>query len=146
MVVDVDFWMVREEHVGAGPILRQMSEPLRLANFAAIRRKANIYRRSLVKDFVLTQRGGNSNLQGWASVNGFSSFMQPYWHIYNVEDARPMVRVRLHTGPNEGDRRSRAITTKKCGEVQGRQVERNEERNLRACYLCEAVQGQHGIY
>ena len=25
-------------------------------------------------------------------------------------------------------------------------VERIEERNLRACYLCEAVQGQHGVY
>ena len=111
------FLEVREEHVGAGPIFRQLSEPLRLANFAAIRRKANIYRRSLVKEFVLTQLSGNSNLQGWASVNGFSSFMQPYWYIYDVEDARPVVRARLHTGPNEGDRRSRAITTKKCGEV-----------------------------
>ena len=74
------------------------------------------------------------------------SFIQPYWHIYDVEDARPVVRARLHTGPNEVDRRSRAITTKKCGEVQGRRVERIEERNLRACYLCEAIQGQHGVY
>ena len=78
LVVEVDFWMVSKEHVGAGPILRQLSEPLRFANFAATRRKANFYRRSLVKEFVLTQRSGKSNLQGWASVNGFSSFMQPY--------------------------------------------------------------------
>jgi hypothetical protein len=42
-VVDVDYWLVCKEHVVEGPILLQMSEPLRLANFAAIRRKANIY-------------------------------------------------------------------------------------------------------
>ena len=88
VVVDVDFWLVSVKHVGAGPILRQLSEPLRLANFAAIRRKANIYRQSLVKKYVLTQRDGDSNMQGWASINGFSSVMQPYWHIYDVEHAR----------------------------------------------------------
>ena len=27
MVVDVDFWLVSVKHVGAGPILRQLSEP-----------------------------------------------------------------------------------------------------------------------
>ena len=63
-VLDVDFWMVCEKHVGACPILRQLSEPLRLANFAAIRRKANIYRQSLVKEFVLTQRNSDYNMQG----------------------------------------------------------------------------------
>ena len=63
VVVDVDFWLVREKHVGAGPILRQLSEPLRLANFAAIRRKANIYRQALVKEYVLTQRDSNSNMR-----------------------------------------------------------------------------------
>ena len=36
--------------------------------------------------------------------------------------------------------------TMKCGGVPGRRVERIDERNLRACYLCEAVQGQQGIY
>ena len=146
LIVDVDFWMVCKEQVGVGPILRQMSEPLRLANFAAIRRKANIYRRSLVREFVMNQRDDKSNLQGWASVNGFSSFMPPYWYIHNVEDARRMVRVRLHVGPNEGDRRSRAVTTKDCGETKGRRVPRIEERNLRACYLCGAIQGQHGVF
>ena len=34
----------------------------------------------------------------------------------------------------------------KCGGVPGRRVERIEERNLRACYMSEAVQGQHGVY
>ena len=105
-----------------------------------------MYRQSLVKKYVLTQRNGNSNMQGWASINGFSSVMQPYWHVYDVEHARRMARVRLQTGPNEGDQRSRAITTMKCGGVPGRRVERIEERILRACYLCEAVQGQHGVY
>ena len=53
-----------------------------------IRRKANIHRQSLVKEFVLTQRDSDSNMQGWASINGVSSVMQPYWHIYDVEHAR----------------------------------------------------------
>ena len=146
VVEEVDFWVVRKEHVGEGPILLQLSEPLRLANFAAIRRLANIYRRSLVKVFVLAQSGGDSNLQGWAAVNGFSSFMPSYWHLHNVKDARLFGRARLHTGPNEGDRRTRAITTKDCGEVRGRRVDRIERRNLRACYLCEEVQGQPGVF
>ena len=48
---------------------------------------------------------------------------------------------------NEGDQRGRAIMTTKCGGVPGGRVERIDERNLRACYLCEAVrQGQHGVY
>ena len=145
MVMDVDFWMVREKHV-AGPILRQLSEPLRLANFAAIRRKANIYRQPLVKEFVLTQRDSDSNMQGWASVNGFSSVMQPYWHIYDVEHARRTARARLQTGANEGDQRGRTIMTMKCDGVPGRRMARIDARNLRACYLCEAVQGQHGVY
>ena len=68
-VVDVDFWMVRKEHVGEGPILRHMSEPLRFANFVAIRRKANICRRALVKEFVVKQRKGNSNL--WVGVHNW---------------------------------------------------------------------------
>ena len=36
--------------------------------------------------------------------------------------------------------------TKQCGEIQGRRIDRIDERNRRACYLCEAVQGQHGIF
>ena len=36
--------------------------------------------------------------------------------------------------------------TKQCGEVQGRRIDRIDERNRRACYLCESVQGQHGIF
>ena len=69
-----------------------------------------MYRQSLVKKYVLTQRDGDSNMQGWASVNGFSSVMQPYRHIYDVEHARWMVRVCLQTGPNVGDQRCRAFS------------------------------------
>ena len=64
-VVDVDYWLVREEHVGKGPILSQKLEPLRLANFAAIRRKANLRRRKLIRVFVVEQQlHGNSNPKG----------------------------------------------------------------------------------
>ena len=94
----------------------------------------------------MTQRDSNSNMQGWASISGFSSVMQPYWHIYDVEHARREARIRLQTGPNEVDQRGRAIMTRKCGGLPGMRAERIEERNLRACYLCEAVQGQHGVY
>jgi len=145
-VIDKDFWMVRKEHVGEGPILRQLSERLRLANFAALRRKANICRRALVKEFVLKQIASNSNLRGWASITGYSSFMQSYWHISNVKDARSMLRIRLHVACNEEAQRRRPIMTKQCGEVQGRCIDRIDERNRRACYLCEAVQGQQGIF
>ena len=72
--------------------------------------------------------------------------MPSYWHIVNIKDARLMVRSRLYTACNEGDRWSRPITTKQCGEVQGRRMDRVDERNLRACYLCEAVQGQNRVF
>ena len=42
-----------------------MSKPLRLANFAAIRSKANLCRRALVKAFMVEQQlHGNSNPKG----------------------------------------------------------------------------------
>ena len=94
---------------------------------------------------MLTQRDGDSNMRGWASINGVSTVIQPNcWHAYDVEHARREARVRLQTGPNEVDQRGRAIMSMKCGGLPGMRVERIEERNLRACYLCEAVQGQHG--
>ena len=34
----------------------------------------------------------------------------------------------------------------KCDGLPGMRVGPIEERNLRACYLCEAIQGQHGVY
>ena len=68
--------MVCKEHVGEGPILAQMSEPLRLANFAAMRRKANVCRRALVREFVTKSIVDDTNFRVWASIAGFSSFMQ----------------------------------------------------------------------
>ena len=50
--------------------------------------------------------------------------------------------IRLDTACNEESMRRRPITTKQCVEVQASRV----ERNLRACYLCEAVLGQHGVF
>ena len=85
-------------------------------------------------------------LRGWASITGFSSFMPSYWHIYNVKDVRLMARARLHSACNEVAQRIRSITTKQCGEVQGRVVDRIDNSNLRACYLCEAAKGQEGMY
>ena len=97
----VDYWLVCKEHVGEGPILRQLSEPLRLANFAAIRWKANIYRRELVKAFVVEQLQGNANPKGWAAIAGYSSFMPSYWYIDDVKASRLMLRARLHCACNE---------------------------------------------
>ena len=145
-VVDVDFWLVCKEHVVGGPILRQVSEPLRLANFAALRRKANIYRRKLVKAFVVEQLQGNANPKGWAAIAGYSSFMPSYWYIDDVKAARLMLRARLHCACNELYQRIRAIMTKQCGEVQGRLVDRIDNSNARACYLCDAVDGQDGVF
>ena len=78
-----------------------------------------MYRQSLVKKYVLTQRDGDSNMQGWASINGVSSVMQPYWHVYDAEHARREARVRLQTGPNEVDQRGRAIMTMKLRQSPG---------------------------
>ncbi len=142
----VDYWLVCKEHVGEGPILRQMSEPLRLANFAAIRWKANIYRRELVKAYVVEQLKGNANPKGWAAIAGYSSFMPSYWYIDDVKASRLMLRARLHCACNELYQRIRFIITKQCGDVQGRGVDRINDSNSRACYLCDAVNGQDGVF
>jgi len=145
-VVDVDYWLVCKEHVVEGPILLQLSEPLRLANFAAIRRKANIYRRKLVKTFVGEQLHGNANPKGWAAIAGYSSFMPSYWYIDEVKAARLMLRARLHCACNELYQRIKFIITKQCGDVEGRGVDRIDDSNARACYLCDAVHGQDGVF
>ena len=52
-----------------------------------------LHRRGLVKEFVLKSIAHDTNLRGWASITGFSSFMSSYWHIINVNDARAMTRI-----------------------------------------------------
>ena len=52
-----------------------------------------LHRRGLVKEFVLKSIAHDTNLRGWASITGFSSFMSSYWHIFNVNDARAMTRI-----------------------------------------------------
>ena len=98
---------------------------MRLTNFAAIRIKTNLYRRKLVKAFVVRQLHCNSNPKGWASITGYSSCMPSYWHIDNVKDARLTLRARLHSVFNEAARKIRFITTKQCGEAKGRAADRD---------------------
>ena len=57
-----------------------------------------------------------------------------------------MLRARLHCACNELYQRIRFIITKQCGDVQGRGVDRIDDSNARACYLCDAVDGQDGVF
>ena len=47
---------------------------------------------------------------------------------------------------NELYQRIKFIITKQCGDVEGRGVDRIDDSNARACYLCDAVDGQHGVF
>ena len=142
-----DAWTVRPEHVSDQKILLgQLSEPLRLAYHAAIRKEANKRRRVLVKSAALPLLEHDHHLQGWASMCGYFSFMPPYWHVHDVAAARAMLRVRLNVAWNEcAVRMKPAMPKRSCKQKEGC-YERIHDRWLRACYLCDAIHGQSGIF
>ena len=72
-------------------------------------------------------------------MSGHFSFMPAYWHVFDIQAARAMLRVRLDVACNEGAARSRPITFKQL-DGQHRVVERKDRiddraGNVRAIYV-----------
>ena len=71
-----------------------------------------------------------------------------YWNMFCVQTARAMLRVRLNMACNEGAARSRPITPKQL-DGQHHAVDRKgriDDRTLRACFLCDEINGQPGVF
>ena len=142
-----DAWTVLPyDIVFGGTLLGQLSEPLRLAYHAAIRKQANKRRRYLVKVFAKSLIEQDHHLKGWALMCGFFSFMPPYWNIHDVAASRAMLRIRLDVAWNEGAMRMKLIQSKRSWKHDKGCFERIEDKRLRACYLCDAIYGQPGIF
>ena len=63
-----DAWTALPAHISdQGTLLSQLSEPLRLAYHAAIRKETNKCRRVLVKSVAVPLITQDHHLQGWAS-------------------------------------------------------------------------------
>ena len=105
--------MLPEHFSDHGTLLGQLSEPLRLAYHAAIRKEANKCRRVLVRSAALPLIEQDHHLQGWASMCGYFSFMPPYWHVHDIAASRAMLRVRLNVAWNEGAMRMKPVISKR---------------------------------
>ena len=77
---------------------------------------------------------------------GYFSFMPPYWHVHDIAAARAMLRIRLNVAWNEGAVRMKpAMFKRSCKRKEGC-YERIHDIWRRACYLCDAIYGQSGIF
>ena len=142
-----DAWTVLSSDVtNQGTLLGQLSRPLRLAYHAAIRKAANRRRKALVRAVALEMVKKDSHMQGWASMCGFFSFMPPYWRVHDTVAARAMLRIRMDVAWNEVAVRMRPSTPKRSCTQKRRIYERIQDRNFRACYLCDEIHGQPGMF
>ena len=77
---------------------------------------------------------------------GFFSFMPPYWRVHDTVAARAMLRIRMDVAWNEVAVRMIPSTPKRSCTQKRRIYERIQDRNLRACYLCDEIHGQPGMF
>ena len=146
-VEGVDAWTVLPSDINdQGTLLGQLSEPLLMAYHAAIRKAANKCRRVLVKSVAVPLIEQDHRLQRWASMCGFFSFMPPYWHVHDIAAARAMLRIRLDVACNEVAMRYNPAMSNRSSKRKEVWHGRIQDRRLRACYLCDAIYGEPGIF
>ena len=71
--------------------------------------------------------------------------MPPYWHVHDIAASRAMFRIRLDAACNEVAVRYKPAMSNRSSK---RKVwhGRIQDRRLRACYLCDAIYGQPGVF
>ena len=109
--------------------------------FAALKQRGNACRQAILRDTVqdtLKKHDKESGLRRWASITS-ASYLQPYWHLPNVEAARRMVQVRLDCAPTEDYMRRRTS-------AQNGKAIRLPDRVTRACYCCGAIMDVAGVF
>ena len=122
------------------------SEPLRLGYHAAIRKQGNRSRQAKVKEFIQDSIAKDTNVAVWASMHGFASYMPMYWHVHDIVHARTMARIAMDTAWNEGAQRRRPIMPKQLDGSVVLRILGVEDRTRRACYLCDEILGQPGVF
>ena len=123
--------------------LATWSEQLRMATFASLRQRGNSHRQAAVHQHMQAEAvRPDSQLRRYIRIKP-SSFLEAYLFL-PMELARRVLQSRLDAAPNEGAMRRMPRQVKGTRQVQT-QLPRIPE-HLRACYLCDAVDGVDGVY
>ena len=109
-------------------------EPLRDACFAELRTRGNLHRQLAVRAFLQDCVANRSELRQWATMRS-ASFLQPYWHVDNVEHGRRLLRQALGRTGFEVDARRRPHKATK----QQNYLRRLDDPRDRKCYACDGA-------
>jgi hypothetical protein len=117
--------------------LRRWTPTLKTACYSALRRRGNACRQSLIQIQRVHHVHSRSSHFWWA-VFSAGSIRQPYWWSTNTFAARRLLRLRACQACNEGYIRQRPYTQviSKDTDIT---LPRINDRNLRACYMCPAI-------
>lgn len=119
----------------ASSVLTTWSPQHKEACHAELRRLGNRHRQRHVRLFLAAQIRHDTRLRTWATtIQG--SFEQPYWRLTNVNLARRLLALRFDMCPTEDFVRCRPSNN----------LPAVPHPNGRACYLCDPIDGQPGIY
>jgi hypothetical protein len=124
---------------GLDAALTQWTPQLKEATYAALRTLGNECRQAKVRVFLAEQREQKADEQGhqlrtWAASIGFS-YLQPYWHLANVRNARRLARMRFDMCPTEDSVRRKPTTVVGSDGVT-REHPRLDNPGDRSCYNC----------
>ena len=124
---------------GLDSALAQWTPQLKEATYAALRTLGNERRQSKVRCFLAEQREQKADEQGrqlrtWATSIGFS-YLQPYWHLANVRNARRLLRLRFDMCPTEDSVRRKPIVVVGSDGIT-REHPRLDNPGDRSCYNC----------
>ena len=137
-VPDVNCWPL-VLGTNADDVFLCWSLQLKTACYAALKRRGNVYRQTLVRAFLDEQVAEQSRLRRWASTLS-ASFQQPYWRLADVAAARRLLRLRLDLLPNEEQMRWCPHTLAKL------RLPRIPVAAERACYLCPGIDGAVDVF
>jgi len=113
------------------------SPQLRVACFAALRRAGNICRQQLVSATLRGATTASSSHRRFVAIKR-ASYLETYWFLPDLAAARRLLRVRLDNA---------AVRDVVLRSGRGNQGDiRVGDRRLRACYCCEPINGQPGIF
>ena len=113
----------------------EWSEPLELACFAALRRRANPHRQLAVQEFHRAQVDNGGALRRFAMWSR-ASFRQPYLNLDNVHAVRLLMRLRMDLRGEDAERRRPHQATHNI-----RALDRIDNPAHRPCYLCWHTRG-----
>ncbi len=113
------------------------SPQLRAACFAALKREGNARRQRLVTTLLRGEANEASSHRRYVAIKR-ASYLETYWFLPDLEAARRLLRVRLDNA---------AVRDVVLRSGRGNRGDaRVANRVLRACYCCQAINGQAGVF